>query len=503
VKYIDNFLNNITMYRLVAYGLGIIELVAVFFASFGLLHFDPLWVLASFVVLAGSVFVSEWLFAILWSRTMNYESWFITASILFFIISPARDGGSLLFLALASVVASGSKFVLAWRGKHIFNPAALAAAVLSLGGLWPVSWWIGSNSLWWIALVFGFLVIRKIRRAGMALWFAVLAVVIQVVHLMLESQLTMGNMQHALIASPLIFLGSLMLTEPATMPARRSQQYLFATVVAVLYALSPNIGPLYFYPEVALLLGNVYAFAVSPKFFMRLRLKAIDEIAPNILNFRFQPTRPFTFLPGQYMEWTLPGVPLDGRSNRRMFTIASSPDEKEVMLGVKFYKPSSNYKQTLRQLKPGASIYASQLAGSFTMPRDQKQKLLFIAGGVGITPFRSMMKTMIDDDAMRDVVLLYAVATEQEIAYGEVFDEARQRGAKVHYIIANRPSNEPSEYAISGTLTSEVLKELVPDLQERTAFISGPSGMVDGVKHTLRSLGVHRRDIKTDHFSGY
>jgi ferredoxin-NADP reductase len=93
------------------------------------------------------------------------------------------------------------------------------------------------------------------------------------------------------------------------------------------------------------------------------------------------PDRQFKFLPGQYMEWTLAGVPFDSRGNRRTLTIASSPTEREVHLGLKYYNPPSMYKYTFSKLKPGDWLYASQIAGNFTLNGNERKKLAFIAGG--------------------------------------------------------------------------------------------------------------------------
>lgn len=490
MKLIDNILNRVTMYRLLVYGLGAIALIAIFFAALGLVHFDPAFMLLSLIVLLVSVFLSEYLLSVLRNRPMNHESWLITALILFLILPPAREIPSVIPLALAGFLASLSKFLLAWRGKHIFNPAAFAAAVLSLTTLWPASWWIGSNSLWWLALIFGLLVIRKIRHVTMVLWFAVVAIAVQIVQFMIDGQLSATNVQHMLIASPLIFLATIMLTEPATMPPRRGQQYIFVTIAGVLYATGFSFGSFYVYPEVALLLANLYAFVVTPKLYVAMKLEAIEDISDTVKNFVFRPKRRFTFIPGQYVQWTLPRVALDSRGNRRTFTIASSPTEDRVMIGVKFYQPSSNYKKYLRAMQPGAIIYASQLAGSFTLPQDKARKLLFIAGGIGITPFRSMIRAMLDTGDMRDAVLVYAVSSEAEFAYVDVLNEARQRGITVHPVVG-------------GVLTGDLLRELVPDMAERLAYISGPNVMVDGVKKSLRHLGVHPQNVRTDHFSGY
>jgi ferredoxin-NADP reductase len=310
----------------------------------------------------------------------------------------------------------------------------------------------------------------------------------------------LANMQSVLVASPLIFLGTIMLTEPATMPPRRSLQVLFAALVAVLYVEAWKVGPVVIYAEVALLIGNIFAFIVSPKFKTSLRLQEIQRISDRVYNFVFAPSNRFAFQAGQYMEWTLPHVGFDARGNRRSFTIASSPTEETVQLGVKFYNPSSTFKYTLSQMKVGDEIYVSQLAGNFTLNHNKNKKLVFIAGGVGITPFRSMVKYIVDTKQPVDVTLIYLVGFAEELAYEELFMEAAQFGVKYIPIVTTPTKGDTYRHA---QLDETLLRELIPDSAERTFYISGPNVMVDAAKHHLKKIGVRRSVIRTDHFSGY
>ena len=119
-----------------------------------------------------------------------------------------------------------------------------------------------------------------------------------------------------------------------------------------------------------------------------LRLKEKVQLAPDIYDFIFVPTRKFAFAPGQYMEWTLGHDEPDSRGNRRYFTLASSPTENTLRLGVKFYQQSSSFKSALLAMDQQSEIVAAQVAGDFVLPDDPRQKCVFIAGGIGITPFR-------------------------------------------------------------------------------------------------------------------
>lgn len=501
MRQVDRLLNSITMYRLVVYGLMVLATLGIMLAATGRLAFSPLQMLVSLGILLVSHYATDYTLGRIWQVPRNSESWLITALILFLILQPAASAGDSLFLAVAGILASASKFLLAWKGKHIFNPAAFAAAALSLTGLLPTAWWIGSSALWVPTLLIGLAVVRKIRRFPLFLSFILTSSLLQAAVFAGTGRPVILGMENALIASPLIFLATIMLTEPATMPPRRNQQIIFGAGVGILYAIPITIGPLSISSEASLLIGNLYAFFVSPKSRVRLQLKEIQKISDRVYNYTFQPDRPLTYLPGQYMQYTLAGVPFDNRGNRRTFTIASSPTEDTLQVGLKYYDPTSMYKYAFSRLQPGATIYASQLAGNFTLKGNEHKKLACVAGGIGITPFRSMVKYLIDTNTQADIVILYAVSDPNELAYRELFEQGAPYGITLVPVITDLSATAGG--SIRANLDAALIKKVVPDYRERLFYISGPNAMVDTTKRHLHQLGVTRRNIRTDYFSGY
>ncbi len=500
VKWVDDFLNTITMYRLVVYGLGLIAGIALLMAQLGRLSFSPTSMIMSAGVILLACYVTNRLFAELWEIPTNSESWLITGLILFLILQPATHLYQYMALFLAGAISSASKFVVAWRGKHIFNPAALAAAVMSLTALTSTSWWVGSAALWPFTLAIGLLIVRKIKRFSLMATFVAAAIALQIVVDILGGHSLTQDLKTALISSPLIFLATIMLTEPATMPPRKNQQILFAGLVALLYVPSWHLGSFYIYPEVALLLGNIYAFMVSPKLRLRLQLKEVQKVSSRVYNYVFEPDRRMKFLPGQYMEWTLANVPYDSRGNRRSFTIASSPTEADIQVGLKYYEPSSAYKSTFSQLRPGDVIYASQLMGNFTLNGNESKKLAFIAGGIGITPFRSMIKYLTDMGATFDIVLFYLVTDPEELAYEAEFYAAQKQGLRF-VPISNIAGPRGNTHVVH--FDEKIVAQALPDYHERIFYISGPNAMVESTRELLEHLSVPPTNVKTDHFSGY
>jgi ferredoxin-NADP reductase len=152
---------------------------------------------------------------------------------------------------------------------------------------------------------------------------------------------------------------------------------------------------------------------------------------------------------------------------------------------------------------PGSPVLSGSIAGDFTLPRNKDKKLVFIAGGIGVTPFRSMVKYLHDKKEMRDVVLMYSNRSEAEIAYRDVFDAAAQAGIGIKTVYTLTDAGPQSWRGERGYIDSAMIQRQVPDYRDRTFYISGPQSMVDTFKKTLRQMGVARWNIRTDYFPGF
>ena len=137
------------------------------------------------------------------------------------------------------------------------------------------------------------------------------------------------------------------MTEPLTTPPTRRSRFIYGALIGLLFAPQLHIGSLFMTPELAILLGNVYSFIVSPKHRLVLRLKERNRLSADTYEFVFPAPPLFRFRPGQYMEWTLAHGHPDERGNRRYFTIASSPTEHNLRLAVKFDKKPSTFKRAM------------------------------------------------------------------------------------------------------------------------------------------------------------
>lgn len=491
------------MYRLVLYYLIVLVVMAAFFGFFSILPYSPANLAFSTLLILAVCWVANTIFAKGFGATPNVESVYITGLILALIISPVAPANyaGVGFLIFASAWAMASKYIFAIGRKHIFNPAAFGVALSALALGQSATWWAGDN-LPLLPFVFfgGLLIVRKIRRADLVLAFSVVALATIVVTSNSSDSLT--PITQTLFHSPFFFLAFVMLTEPLTMPPNRWLRIPYAAIVGFLIAPQIHVGSFYVAPELALLAGNLFSYSVSPKGRFLLTLVQRNKLAAGVYEFVFAPDRPFTFRPGQYLEWTLGHRPADNRGNRRFFTIASSPTEGVTRLGVKFYKSASSFKRALGAMEVNDTVSASQLAGDFVLPKDVTKKLAFIAGGIGVTPFRSMVQYLIDTKDARSVILLYSNTTASEIAYKETFDRAGQTmDMKTVYALTDELHPVPGTY--NGLIDRALIAREVPDYKERIFYISGPHSMVEAFKKTLRKMGVSRFRIRTDYFPGF
>ena len=495
LKRLDAFLNSITMYSLMLNGLFALAGVAVLFAILGWISFSPIQMIASFFILTIVSHVANLLFGKLTRAAVNLESVYITALLLFFILDPNVSSlYNVSMLAAAAVIAQASKYVFAIGRRHVFNPVAISAVVLGLFGVTSVLWWIATPFLFPFVLVFGLMVVRKIRRFEEVGAFAIGAILVA---------LFRGVPILSLFLSwPLVFFGTLMLTEPRTAPAMKRHQMLFGAGVGLLFSSMLSIGSVSITPELALCLLNIFAFCVSPRDVVRLKFKSMTHETDQVCDFTFTPDRKLHFRAGQYLEWTLPLKKPDNRGNRRYFTIASAPSDEEVHLGVRIDQAhSSAFKKQLLEMKPGDELVGSHLAGEFTLPKDPSQKMVWIAGGIGVTPFRSMMRELAHTKQKRDIHLFYCANTEGDFAYKKEFEEGCTVTGVCLGLVVAKPASTWT--GMCGFLTREMIEKEVPDFASRTFYFSGPPMMVENYVRLVESMGISKRQIKTDYFPGF
>lgn len=490
----DRALDRLTTYRLVLYLLILYMGLGVVLSFAHKVPFSPRQIIISVLWLVLVSRLANKLLAWFLKVPANQESDLITGLILALILTPLTVNSDYLVLAAAAILAMVSKYLITFKGRHILNPAAAGAFSVGIFFHSYASWWVGNRYMLPLVAIGGLLIAKKMKRLQMVMVFG--AVFVAYLMANAPAEALAHTVWTGLINGPLLFFATVMLTEPLTSPTNLDQCLVYALAVGALF----SIRNFHLAPEGALLIGNGLTFLMSPNRSLKLRYVGAKEEANEIYSFMFRAPKKLAFSPGQYMEWTLPGVRLDSRGNRRYLTIASSPTEDQVAFSVRMPHQRSGYKSALASLSPGQEILAGQLAGDFTLPEDPRLKLAFIAGGIGITPFRSMVRYLLDNNDRRDTHLIYSVNEPSQLAFRDLFEKARPAGLKPHYIVSRQVSGWQG---LSGPLDRQMLENLIPDWPQRIFYISGPQGFVASVRKALLEMGVSYSKITTDFFPGY
>lgn len=499
--WLDRMIGRVTIYRLMTIVLGAIAAIAVLLSLIpGGLAFPPLALISTLVVALVTTYFSGRLLGLLFRTTPHGESSIITGLLIFFLFFPTTSPQSLCVLALISIIASVSKYVLAFRGRHLFNPVAIAAVIIGLTQLSAAVWWVATPHLLVPVAIGAFLVVYRTRRFALVGVFLAVALVIVLIRLMLGGADVATAASLAIGSAPLVFFAGFMVDEPQTLPPLRWQQLVFAVLVGALYSVPFTVGPLYTTPELALVVGNILAFAFGQRRSIRLDYVSTRPLTPTTLELTFAPAHPVRFRAGQYLELTLPHARADSRGARRAFSLASAPGASTVAFGIRIPEAASTFKRSLQELQPGTALRATSVGGDFVLPRDPTIPLLLVAGGIGITPFISQLAHLAATGDNRDVVVVYSVRDPEELAYAH---ELVAAGVTVLVVAPLPPVTVPPGwiYLGSGHLDATQLVDRVPRLTTRAAYVSGPPSMVRSLRRDLRALGIRR--VKSDYFSGY
>nr|WP_052206906.1 FAD-dependent oxidoreductase [Sinomonas humi] len=487
------------MYRLVVLVLAVLAAYSLVLGVLDWLPFTAPAMLASLVVCLAVSYGVNRVTAAAAHVAPQPDSALITGLLLYFLFWPSLAPLDLAVTALAATAATLSKYLLAFRGRHAFNPAALGAFVVGLTGWGAATWWVGTPAMLWLVLPGALLVLYRVQRLAMAGLFAVVALAVAIAVVAQVGVSPLSSLWQALSQGPLVFFAGFMLSEPLTMPGRRLHQLGYSALIGLAYALPFALGPVSSSPELALLVGNLAAFAFGLTRGVSLRFVERRTLTPSSHEFVFVPSRRVRFAAGQYAELSLPRGGPARAGSRRTFSFTSAPSSDILAFGVSTAPPVSHSKRSLMNLTPGQRVYLAAVGGDFVLPRDVDRPLLLVAGGIGITPFASMLRAMRNSGDARDVVLVASVPNPDELAFADIL-----RTSVARVIVRASDGGAPADFAEdagSAPFTAARLRQLVPDIASRTAYVSGPPSFVGAVARELRAAGA--RHVRRDAFSGY
>lgn len=224
------------------------------------------------------------------------------------------------------------------------------------------------------------------------------------------------------------------------------------------------------------------------------RLQLTDTIA----SFTFKPEREFRFTAGQYINLTLTGHIEHGELAERWFTISSSPHDEVITITTRVGEATHTaFKRALHAMQLGAEVDISEPLGAFVLPRLLQTPLVFVAGGIGITPFHSILSWLHHTEEQRDIRMLYSVRTEDDIIFQETFDKADQHVT----VVVSEPS--AAWGGERGQLTAEMIIGLEKPSADTLIFLAGPEPFVQKLQQQLEAVGVSNQQIVVDEFQGY
>jgi ferredoxin-NADP reductase len=213
-------------------------------------------------------------------------------------------------------------------------------------------------------------------------------------------------------------------------------------------------------------------------------------------SFRFQKPAGFTYKPGQYMVCA---INVSGKPLMHAFSISSSPTENYLEFTKKF--TSHEYSVALQALKPGDKATIDAPYGNFTF-EGEYPKIALLTGGIGITPFRSIIRYCADKQLPTNIVLFYGCRNPADLAFKAEFDQLHVQNPhfKAIYVISAPTADW---HGLVGNITEALVKKELPDYNDRMFYACGPPGMVTAMTNMIRSLGMPDSSLKLENFVGY
>ncbi|TAM09843.1 MAG: FAD-dependent oxidoreductase [Nevskiaceae bacterium] len=218
------------------------------------------------------------------------------------------------------------------------------------------------------------------------------------------------------------------------------------------------------------------------------------EIAENTLEFIIEKPKGFQYAAGQFGDLVLPASCGLGEKDKHGFSYASAPYEDRLAMATRM-RATSAWKNAMRKVPDGSMIQMLALWGKFTLPETTSTPVVFITGGIGITPVRGIVAQATHDRTAHKMTLLYANRTPAQAAYVEDFKHFAAQNRNFTYTLVNTGTE--------GRIDAAKIRAHVPDVKAPLYYLCGPEGMVNGMRELLSGLGVDKTRIKTEKFEGY
>jgi ferredoxin-NADP reductase len=236
---------------------------------------------------------------------------------------------------------------------------------------------------------------------------------------------------------------------------------------------------------------------------MRVKIKNKKEVAAGTLRVEFDTgENKVDFKPGQHMVVTLINPSeTDAEGNSRYFSIVNSPFLKSNVLAITTRLRNTAFKRALKNLPIGAEVEIDQIGGNFVLPGETTVPLGFITGGIGITPFMSMLSYITEVSLAYNITLLYSNRDKASTAYFDYLTDLAQKNKNIKVVFVM--TQDPSWDGETKHIDSSVIKKYFSNPNDFIYYIAGPPKMVRAAYQAVVDSGVNPSHIKTENFDGY
>jgi len=235
---------------------------------------------------------------------------------------------------------------------------------------------------------------------------------------------------------------------------------------------------------------------------VRIKLIKKEEVAEGTMAFHFEKPEGFEFQAGQFADFTLINPPeADAEGNRRAFSFVHSSDEGDLMFTTRMR--DSAFKRVLKNLSLGAELKMDGPYGSYVLHKTESTPAVFLIGGIGITPVRSIISDATYRKLPHKITLFYSNKTPEDTAFLEDFNRFAKENSNLTFVPVMTRSTEEEWQGERGHINAEMIKKYVPDAHTPIYYISGPKAMVATMREILTDLKVNEDNIRTEQFSGY
>jgi uncharacterized protein YeaO (DUF488 family) len=236
----------------------------------------------------------------------------------------------------------------------------------------------------------------------------------------------------------------------------------------------------------------------------KTRLKSRQEIAAGTMAFHFEKPEGFAYKAGQFADYTLITPPeTDAEGNTRGFSLARAPYEDDLMLATRMRDTA--FKRVLKNMEHGTELTLDAPYGSFTLHNNTQIPAVFLTGGIGVTPVRSIILQAVHDNVPHRIVVFDSNRRPEDAAFVDELMEPQKKNPNYTFVgtMTQMEKSDREWHGETGYITKAMLLKYVGDLTLPIYYIDGPPAMVNAMRETLGEAGVDDDDIRTEEFSGY